>query len=113
MPTAGAGQTVAAVLALDAPAPPVGVGGLHVGAQVSAGADTGRVPAAVTVRQFAYRALEPGVVQCVQRGQAVAQALGAGRFPPGPFPLSAKQESSGEQDEGAEGDQDPPGPAAS
>lgn len=52
----------------------MGVGGLHVVAQVAAAPDADRVLAAVAAHEVPHRVLEPGVVQGVQLGQPVPQA---------------------------------------
>lgn len=114
VPTAEAGQAVAPVFALDHPAAPVGVGGLHIGAEVSAAPDAERVLAAVAAHQVPYGVLEPGVVQGVQLGQLVPQSLRADRLPPGVLPPLVEQAGAGQQRDRGESPAGPTsGPAAS
>lgn len=86
----GPGQPGPPVLALDDPAPPVRVGGLHIRAVVPGTADLHRVRAPVTLHQVPYGVLELPVVQSIQLRQRIPQSLGAHPLPPC-CPLPADQ----------------------
>lgn len=96
------------MFALDHPAPPLGVGGVHIGAHIPTAADADRVAAAVTAHQVSHRVLEAGVVQGVQLGQSVPQALRTDRFPPRPLLSLVEPAAAGQHREHADGGQDPP-----
>jgi hypothetical protein len=104
----GAGVAVAAVFALDDPAPAVGVGGPDVGAQVTAAADPHGIPAAVAAQQRLDGVFELAVMQGVQLQQRVAQTAVLQRPLPGLTAIPVRPAAAGRGGECRGEDEHPP-----
>lgn len=91
----GTGPARLAVLALDHPAPPERVGGLDVGAVVTASADLPGVRAAVAAHQITNGVLELGAVEAVEVLDRRPQALCANSFPTRGFLPPVQPERTG------------------